>query len=68
MPIVVCHLLSGRPTEVKEKLIKNLTTAVVDSLAAPVESVRIILQEMPPEHFGIAGLPFEKYKSKKNKK
>ena len=46
MPIVVCHLLSGRPIEVKEKLIKNLTTAVVDSLSAPVESVRVILQEM----------------------
>jgi len=67
MPIVVCHLLSGRPTEVKEKLIKNLTTAVVDSLSAPAESVRVILQEMPPEHFGIAGLPFEQYKASKKK-
>ncbi len=65
MPIVVCHLLTGRTKQVKEKLIQNLTTAVVDSLAAPKESVRVILQEMPPEHFGIAGLPYKKYKASK---
>ena len=65
MPIVFCHLLTGRSKEKKEKLIHNLTAAVVDSLDAPKESVRVILQEMPPEHFGIAGLPVEKYKAGK---
>lgn len=68
MPIVICHLLSGRSRKKKETLIENLTMAVVDSLEAPKESVRVILQEMPPEHYGIAGLPFEKYKSGEKKK
>jgi 4-oxalocrotonate tautomerase len=60
-------MLTGRSKEKKEKLIKNLTAAVVDSLEAPVESVRVILQEMPPEHYGIAGLPFQTYKASKGK-
>ena len=36
-------------------LIHEVTDAIVRSLGAPVESVRVILNEMPKQHFGIGG-------------
>jgi 4-oxalocrotonate tautomerase len=55
MPIITAHILAGRDTEKKRAFIRALTQAAVDTLDAPVESVRVILSEMDPEHFGIAG-------------
>jgi len=57
MPVIMVHLLEGRSREVKRDLIRSLTRAACDSLAVPASSVRVILQEMAPEHFGIAGEP-----------
>ncbi len=68
MPIVTIHLLEGRDKEKKKNLIKNVTTAIVDTLGVPVESVRIILQDMPTDNYGIAGLPVMEYRSRKNVK
>ncbi len=67
MPIVTVHLLEGRDPETKKKLIKNVTHAVIDTLDVPPESVRIILDEMPPQNYGIAGLPIKDYRLKKIK-
>jgi len=55
MPIIVAHILAGRCVEKKAELIRNLTDTVATTLGAPVESVRIILSEMPKEHYGIGG-------------
>ena len=55
MPIIEVNLLEGRPPEAKERLIKALTEAAIQSLGAPRESVRLILREMPPAHFAVGG-------------
>jgi 4-oxalocrotonate tautomerase len=55
MPICQIHLLEGRTVEQKRSLIAGITQAVVDSLGAKPESVRVILTEMPKEHFGVGG-------------
>jgi len=55
MPIAQINIMEGRTDEQKEMLIREVTDAMVRSLGAPVESVRIILNEMPKQHFGIAG-------------
>jgi 4-oxalocrotonate tautomerase len=55
MPIAQIHIMEGRTDEQKELLIKKMTQAIVDSLDAPEQSVRIIITEMPKQHFGIAG-------------
>ena len=34
-----------------------MTQAIVDSVGAPLASIRIILQEIPPEHVIVAGEP-----------
>lgn len=55
MPICQIHLLEGRTVEQKRLLIQKITEAVNEAIGAPKESVRVILTEMPKEHFGIGG-------------
>ena len=62
MPIVQIHLVEGRDDQKKEKLVKNVTQAICDSLEVDAQQVRIILSEMATNHYSIAG---ELYKNKK---
>lgn len=55
MPIVQIHIIEGRTDEQKERLIEKMTQAIVEALEAPEQSVRVIITEMPKQHFGIAG-------------
>jgi len=55
MPIITANILVGRDTAKKTAFVRALTQAAVDTLGAPVESVRVIINEMEPEHYGIAG-------------
>ena len=56
MPIVDVTLLSGRTEEKKRTLIRELTDAVVRSLDAPPQSVRVVLREVDPGHFAVGGV------------
>lgn len=55
MPIAQINIVEGRTDEQKETLIREVSDAISRSLDAPIESVRVILNEMPKQHFGIAG-------------
>ncbi|ADP96881.1 2-hydroxymuconate tautomerase [Marinobacter adhaerens] len=55
MPVAQINILEGRSDEQKEMLIREVTDAISRSLGAPVESIRIIITEMPKQHFGIGG-------------
>jgi 4-oxalocrotonate tautomerase len=55
MPIVEITLIEGRSFEMKEKLVKEVTQAVVSSIGAPREAVRVILREVSPWHFAAGG-------------
>lgn len=55
MPIAQLNILEGRTDEQKETLIREVSEAISRSLTAPMESVRVIINEMPKQHFGIAG-------------
>jgi 4-oxalocrotonate tautomerase len=57
MPIAQIHILEGRSDEQKETLIREISKAISSSLDAPLASVRVIITEMPKEHFGIGGEP-----------
>lgn len=54
MPIVEVTLIEGRPFE-KKKMVEEVTDAIVSSLGAPREAVRIIIREVPAWHFAAAG-------------
>lgn len=55
MPIVQIHIMEGRSDEQKEKMIEEVTQAVSRTLDAPEANVRILIDEMPKQHFGIGG-------------
>jgi 4-oxalocrotonate tautomerase len=56
MPIANIQILAGRPVQAKQALIRSVTAAIVESLQVKPESVRVIVQEIPPEHWGIGGV------------
>ena len=50
-------MLSGRDSGSKKLLLKNVTAAVTSTLGVAADSVRVILEEVADEHYGVAGLP-----------
>lgn len=58
MPIIEVNLFEGRSPEAKERLIEALTNAAIEAIAAPRESVRVILREMQPAHYAVGGKSF----------
>ena len=55
MPIAQLYIIEGRSDEQKETLIREVTEAMSRSLDAPMERIRVVITEMPKQHFGIAG-------------
>ena len=51
MPIVEVTLVNGRSPEELRAMISAVTTAVSETLAAPCESIRVIIREVPTTHF-----------------
>jgi 4-oxalocrotonate tautomerase family enzyme len=55
MPMLNVQILQGHSAAKKTDLLKMLTQSVVDSIGAPLASVRVVLQEVAPEHVIVAG-------------
>jgi len=55
MPIATVNILEGRTDQQKEILIKNVSEAISKSIDAPLSTVRVLINEIPKQHFGIAG-------------
>jgi 4-oxalocrotonate tautomerase len=55
MPVVQVNIIEGRSEQQKERLIKEVTDAVHRSIDAPIETVRVLITEMPSSHWGIGG-------------
>jgi 4-oxalocrotonate tautomerase len=56
MPLVEIHLLEGRSAEQKKALLNAVTQAVHTSIGAPLETIRVWVQEMPATDFMAAGV------------
>lgn len=56
MPLVEIHLLEGRTDEQKKALLTAVTAAVHDSIGAPLESIRVWVQEFTPKEYMISGV------------
>ncbi len=56
MPLVEIHMLEGRTDEQKKALLAAVTTAVNESIGAPLESIRVWVQEFSPREYMIAGV------------
>ncbi|MHC4472702.1 MAG: 2-hydroxymuconate tautomerase [Planctomycetota bacterium] len=55
MPLVEIRLLEGRTPEVKRRLLESVTNAVRDSTGAPIERIRVWIQELPLDHYMVGG-------------
>jgi 4-oxalocrotonate tautomerase len=55
VPLFTIQLLEGHSAQQKEALLKNASQAVVDSIGAPLASVRGILVEVAAQHAIVAG-------------
>ncbi len=55
MPIANIQMMEGRTAEQKAKLIRKVTDAIMESLDAPEGNVRVLINEIPKQHFGIGG-------------
>ncbi|MGN6609921.1 MAG: 2-hydroxymuconate tautomerase [Jatrophihabitans sp.] len=51
MPFVQVSLREGRTPQQLRALISALTDAVVDSIGAAKDSVRVVITEVPPTHW-----------------
>jgi 4-oxalocrotonate tautomerase len=56
MPIANIQIIQGRAPELKKALIRAVTAAIADTLEVKTESIRVILQEVPADHWGIGGV------------
>jgi 4-oxalocrotonate tautomerase len=65
MPIVRITMLAGRDDDSKRQLLQSVTAAVTSSLGVAADSVRVILEEIPEDHYGVAGLPIRAYRAAK---
>ena len=55
MPILNIALVAGRSNEQKEALIQEVTDACVKALGEGPETVRILIQDIETQDFGVAG-------------
>ncbi len=55
MPFAQIYLMEGRTEEQKRAVIEKVTQALVDAVGAPKENVRVWIQDVPKENWGIAG-------------
>jgi 4-oxalocrotonate tautomerase len=56
MPVVTVQLWEGRTVEQKRALVKAITQAMVEHAGAKPDALHVVLQEIPPENWGRAGV------------
>ncbi|MGQ0617451.1 MAG: tautomerase family protein [Acidimicrobiia bacterium] len=64
MPFLEVTLTEGRDPDLLRKLMGNLTNTVVETLDAPIESVRVVLREVPPENWCAGGVTIAERRAK----
>jgi 4-oxalocrotonate tautomerase len=55
MPIALIKILEGRSPEKKRRLIESVSRAMAESLEMPIDGVRVLVEEVPPDCWGRGG-------------
>jgi 4-oxalocrotonate tautomerase family enzyme len=53
MPIIQISLVAGRDSQSLENCIREVARAASVTLGAPLETVRVMLNEYPPDRFAV---------------
>jgi 4-oxalocrotonate tautomerase len=56
MPLIEVHMLAGRTDEQKKSLLTAITTAVHESIGAPVETIRVWIEEFSRQEYMAGGV------------
>lgn len=56
MPVVTVQMWEGRTLEQKRALVRAITEAMVEHAGARLDGLHVILQEIPRENWGRAGV------------
>jgi 4-oxalocrotonate tautomerase len=56
MPLIEIHMLEGRSDAQKKALLASVTAAVQESIGAPIESIRVWIQEFSYPEYMAAGV------------
>lgn len=56
MPVISATFMEGRSVEAKRRFASALTQAAVECMEVDAAQVRVIFNEVPPEHFAVGGL------------
>ncbi|WP_156677801.1 tautomerase family protein [Sphingomonas profundi] len=56
MPIADIRIATGRPREMIEAMARAVTRTIVETLGAPVESVRVVVTEVEPHSWFAGGV------------
>lgn len=63
MPIVQISMLEGRKPEQIRNLIHDVAQTVSNSLQVPIDSIKVIVTEVPTTHWGSGGLTIAEKRS-----
>ena len=56
MPFAQIYMVEGRTEEQKRSVIEIVSAALVEATGAPIANVRVWIQDVPKENWGIAGV------------
>jgi len=56
MPFAQIYMLEGRSEDQKRAVIEKVTTALQEAVGAPKETIRVWIQDVPKQNWGIAGV------------
>jgi 4-oxalocrotonate tautomerase len=59
VPIAQILILEGRTPEQRREMMRSVTRAIAEALDANPETVRVIIQEVAAESWGVGGIPIK---------
>ncbi len=66
MPLVQISMLPGRSSEQKRALLAEVTEAVARTCKVAPEQVRVLIAEIPAEHWAVGGVSIAESAARKN--
>lgn len=61
MPIIQCDIREGRSEEQKQRLAREITRVVMETIDAPQEYIYVLIRETPGAHHVKAGEPLPEF-------